>query len=281
MERFELRKILEALLFMASEPLTAAELKNLILERLSASSSISSPTEDPERVLDQLQRRQEALNDQLTSGEIKQALHEISDLLNGAEHGIELVEVAKGYQLRTKLEMQEYVKLLFTLPKTRFTAPSMDTLAIVAYQQPISRAKIEEIRGVDSGGVLKTLLERDLVRIVGRSEDPGKPILYGTTKTFLETFSLNSLADLPSLKDLQELDASLYHAPMESEDTLNDLEGEIEEVEVLPEEAASELLDELENSMLHIRELEKNIFAKPKMEEASTDEPPLPERGRD
>jgi len=117
--------------------------------------------------------------------------------------GIELVEVAGGYQFRTKPKWAQWIQRLKKAKSVRLSRSALETLAIVAYRQPIIRPAIEEIRGVDSGWVLRTLLEKGLIKIMGRKNMPGRPIVYGTTKTFLELFSLNTLSDLPTPKEIQ------------------------------------------------------------------------------
>jgi len=117
--------------------------------------------------------------------------------------GMELVEVAGGYQFRTKPKWAEWVQRLTKAKAVKLSRSALETLAIVAYRQPIIRPTIEEIRGVDSGWVLRTLLEKGLVKVMGRKEIVGRPIVYGTTKTFLELFSLNTLSDLPVPKEIQ------------------------------------------------------------------------------
>jgi segregation and condensation protein B len=118
--------------------------------------------------------------------------------------GILVEEVAKGFQMRTNPANQEVVRKLFDSRPARFTRPSLETLAVVAYKQPVTRLEIEQIRGVDCAGALKTLMERRLVRVVGKKDVPGRPFLFGTTREFLEVFSLASLAELPSMRDIEE-----------------------------------------------------------------------------
>lgn len=118
--------------------------------------------------------------------------------------GILVEEIAKGVQLRTNPANQEYVRRLFEARPARFTRPSLETLAVIAYKQPVTRAEIEQIRGVDCAASLKTLMERRLVRVVGKKNVPGKPFLFGTTREFLETFGLAGLSDLPSMRDIEE-----------------------------------------------------------------------------
>jgi segregation and condensation protein B len=119
--------------------------------------------------------------------------------------GVALVEVAGGYQFRTKPENSEYVRSFLKSKPQRMSRPTLETLSIIAYRQPVTRTEIEAIRGVDVGGVLGTLLERRLIQIMGRKDVIGRPFVYGTTKEFLEFFGLKDLSNLPSLKELEEL----------------------------------------------------------------------------
>lgn len=121
--------------------------------------------------------------------------------------GFMLQEVGGGYQLRTRPEYAEWLRRLGRSRPFRFSRPALETLAIIAYRQPVTRAEIEGLRGVDSGSVLKTLLERRLVRILGKKDLPGRPAIYGTTREFLELFGLPDLAALPTLKEFSELAA--------------------------------------------------------------------------
>jgi len=117
--------------------------------------------------------------------------------------GVELVEIANGYQFRTKPRWAEWINRLKKAKAVKLSRSALETLAIIAYRQPIIRPAIEEIRGVDSGWVLRTLLEKGLIKMMGRKDLPGRPMIYGTTRTFLELFGLNTLADLPILKEVQ------------------------------------------------------------------------------
>jgi segregation and condensation protein B len=119
--------------------------------------------------------------------------------------GFQLHQVAGGYQFRTNPDNAQWVQKLLASKPVRLTRAQIETLAICSYRQPVTRPEIDEIRGVDSGGTLKTLLDRSLIRIVGKKEEPGRPILYGTTKEFLEFFNLRDLKDLPTLREFHEL----------------------------------------------------------------------------
>jgi segregation and condensation protein B len=122
-----------------------------------------------------------------------------------ASRGIQLDEVAGGWLFRTNAQYAPFVRDLAKQRPVRLTRAQVETLAILAYRQPITRPEIDDIRGVDSGATLKLLLERDLVKILGKKDEPGRPILYGTTGAFLELFGLKSLKDLPTLKEFTEL----------------------------------------------------------------------------
>lgn len=171
-----LKSIVESLIFVAELPVT--------LDRL------CSILEEYERI------------------EVHGALLELAREYAGEGRGIVLEEAAGGYQFRTPLENAEYLRRLTKTRSARFSQSSLETLAIIAYRQPVTRAEIEYLRGVDSGGVLKTLLEKKLIKILGKKDIPGKPLIYGTTREFLELFSLKDLKSLPSLREIRELSAT-------------------------------------------------------------------------
>jgi segregation and condensation protein B len=123
--------------------------------------------------------------------------------------GFLLKEVAGGYQFRTSSEHTEWIKKLIQPRPPRLSKAALETLAIIAYKQPLIRSDIEHIRGVDCGGVIRVLLERNLVRVLGRKEIPGRPLIYATTKRFLEVFDLKDLKDLPTPKEIDEMGQAL------------------------------------------------------------------------
>ncbi len=192
------RTVLESLLFLAERPLTAEELRQatgIDLERIA-------------RGLDQL------------SGQYRDGLS-----------GIVLHEVAGGWQLRTSPINTSFARRFLRVKPQRLTRAALETLAIVAYRQPVTRPEIEDVRGVDSGAVLKALLERRLIKILGKKEEPGRPILYGTTREFLEFFALKDLASLPTLREFHEL--SEEHREIVEKETpepLPGIEGIVEEL---------------------------------------------------
>jgi len=168
----ELKAILEALIFASPEPLTPKAIFKLLA---------SEPKEDVVSALDALKREYEGRG------------------------GLQLVEIAGGYQIVTRPDLHEWVRRLFHERTTqKLTVQSLETLAVIAYRQPVTSAEISEIRGVDTGGVINTLLERHLVKIAGRKQVVGRPFLYATTKEFLIRFGLNDLADLPKVEDMAD-----------------------------------------------------------------------------
>jgi len=138
--------------------------------------------------------------------DIKEALAEMVGCYQGRAGGFELVEVAGGWQFRTRPAFHSYITRHIKTRASKFSQSSLETLAIIAYRQPITRAEVEHLRGVDCGGVLKTLLEKHLVRILGKKDIPGRPLIYGTSKEFLEIFGLKDLKSLPTLREIQALD---------------------------------------------------------------------------
>lgn len=184
MTELDLKPILESLLFVSDVPLKLETLREVLSEW------------SEEEILSEIRRIQEEYRKE--------------------SRGIELLEVAGGYQFRTKPKYAQWISRLRKDKPVKLSQSALETLAIIAYRQPIIRSKIEEIRGVDSGWVLRTLLEKGLIKIMGRKEIPGKPILYGTTQRFLELFNLKSLADLPNLKEVQPT-PSTEHSPKEGE----------------------------------------------------------------
>ena len=137
--------------------------------------------------------------------EIRDALSALSDEYEARKGGFYLREVAGGYQIRTRPEYTKWIKRLLRTKPVRISKAALETLAIIAYKQPIIRSDIEHIRGVDCGGILRMLLERKLIRILGRKEIPGRPLIYATTKQFLEIFDLKDLKDLPTTAEIEKL----------------------------------------------------------------------------
>ncbi len=170
----EAKSIIEALLFISGEPLTIETLKDIL---------------------------------EIDENETERLLRELSDEYQLRNTGLLIVEVAGGFQIVTNPACAPWIKkFLSAAMPTRLSQQSLETLAIVAYKQPVIKAEIDAIRGVDSDGVLRTLLERRLIKILGRKEAPGRPFIYGTTREFLRYFGLNDLSELPTLKEFQEVE---------------------------------------------------------------------------
>lgn len=137
--------------------------------------------------------------------DIRDCLRRLVQEYQDESRGFCIVEVAGGYHFRTKHEWSPWIKKLKKGKPASLTPVMMETLAVIAYRQPVLKAEIDKIRGVDAGGAIRRLLEKKMVRIVGRKDVPGKPIIYGTTRRFLEVFSLKDLSELPTLRELKEL----------------------------------------------------------------------------
>ncbi|MGC9519298.1 MAG: SMC-Scp complex subunit ScpB [Desulfuromonadaceae bacterium] len=134
---------------------------------------------------------------------LRVALQQLQHECQQEGRGVVLQEIAGGFQFRTRPEYAPWVMRLRRTRHMNLSRAATETLAIIAYRQPVTRAGIEELRGVDSGGIVRTLLEKDLVRVAGKKDAPGRPLVYATSARFLEVFGLNSLKDLPTLRDLK------------------------------------------------------------------------------
>jgi segregation and condensation protein B len=168
--------------------------------------------------------------------EIRDALQALADEYESRRGGFYLNEVAGGYQIRTRPEYNEWIKRLIQPNPPRMSKAALETLAIIAYKQPVIRSDIEHIRGVDCGGVLRLLLERKLIRVLGRREIPGRPLIYATTKQFLEVFDLKDLRDLPTPREIESFGRSLLdESPPE-----NSTEPEQTPADELPREDSAE-----------------------------------------
>jgi len=184
-EADERKRIVEALLLAAREPLAAAQIGKL------------APG--------------------LGAAGARELLDALRTEYDRDGRGFALCEVAGGWQLRTRPELAEFVQRLELERPARISRAALETLAIVAYRQPVTRAEVEHVRGVDCGPVLRSLLERHLLRLAGHREVPGRPMLYGTTRRFLEVFGLAGIEDLPSLRDVEELARAAAAAAAEAE----------------------------------------------------------------
>ncbi|MGY8763175.1 MAG: SMC-Scp complex subunit ScpB [Fidelibacterota bacterium] len=191
MQDSEIRKIIEALLFASPEPLTQAKVNGIF---------------NPD------------------TPNLKEVVLKLNEQYVHNDHAFEINQVAGGFQLVSRQEYEHYIrKMLSKSGRLSLSSAALDSLAIIAYKQPIGRYEVEAIRGVDSSGVLKTLLNRNLIKIKGRDSGPGRPLLYQTTDKFLEHFGLNRLSDMPKLKEIKEL--------MEADPTLGEQIAVFEENE--------------------------------------------------
>ncbi len=178
MTRDEAKKIIEVLLFVSERPIDLERLANIV--------------------------------ENFDRETVKAIIEELNNEYAATKRSFSIVEIAGGFQILTDPFYAPWVRKLFSKEKKhRLSAPSLETLAIIAYRQPVTRADIEAIRGVNIDAVLETLLERDIIKVTGRKEIVGRPFLYGTTKNFLAHFGLRSLQDLPKLRDFNEGDIEL------------------------------------------------------------------------
>lgn len=172
----DLKSIVESLVFVSEMPLSIKKLKELF--------------------------------DDVPEQDIREALRELKDWYAPGRGGLYLAEVAGGFQFRTCDAAAPWIQKLRGGRPAMLSQAAMETLAVVAYRQPVLKSEIEQVRGVDVSAALRGLLEKSLVRIVGRKDVPGKPIMYGTTKRFLEVFNLRDLTELPTLREMKELEES-------------------------------------------------------------------------
>jgi len=176
MDRDEIKRIIEIGIFASTDPISITRLKNFFPD-----------------------------NDELTKQEIKAIIAEIA--ADYADRGIELKEVASGFRFQIRQQYADYVRQLWQEKPPRYTRATLETLALIAYRQPITRGEIEDIRGVSvSSQTVRALIDRDWVRVVGHRDVPGHPSLLATTKEFLDYFNLKSLEELPTLQELQNID---------------------------------------------------------------------------
>jgi len=168
----ETKRIIEAILFCSKDPISLERLRRIL------------PKETPQA--------------------IRATLNELAHEYERESRSFQLIEVAGGYQLTTRPEYMETISKFFRRKKPKLSLPALETVTIIAYKQPVTRAEIEKIRGVGVEGVLSTLLERNLIKVAGHAKKPGAPILYRTTKEFLRYFGLKSLGELPKFELLGE-----------------------------------------------------------------------------
>ena len=194
----DLPRIVESLLFATDRPLTPKAIAHALTTAARYAPSLeTSPFE------------------KITAADIEPAVEQLNALLTESGSALMVQGIAGGYVLKTRPEFAPWTGRLFEQPKSpKLSQPALETLAVIAYRQPIGRAEIESVRGVAVDGVVATLLERKVIRIAGRSEQPGRPLLYETTPLFLELFGLKGLDELPNADELRRLQPSeISHAP--------------------------------------------------------------------
>ncbi len=197
-----LKSALEAILFLQHKPITLNRLRDIIDETLEIET-------------------------------YKEAMAELVEAYTESSHGIEISEIAGGYVFRTKLEHRDMIRRMNEVTPIKMSQAMLEVLSIVAFNQPVPREKVEDIRGVECGHHLRNLMEKRLVKIVGRSDAVGKPMLYGTTKDFLELFGMENLKDLPTLRDIEEMLPA--NEVGENEDEENRIRGELQEIVAVSE----------------------------------------------
>ena len=201
-----LKAQLEAIIYAAETPITLDQITALVKDSVAAE-GVSEESEIKSRV--------------------RSTLLELVGSYGSADHGIEVREVAGGYRMSTKPEQHEVVRAFAKSlkPPVRLSLPALETLAVIAYKQPVTVPEINDIRGVDSGGVIGTLLDRKLITTAGRKQVIGRPILYKTTKEFLMRFGLKDISELPSMEEFEKLVAESFQAelvPAENAATVNE-----------------------------------------------------------
>lgn len=211
-----LKAALEALLFMHHKPVSLTKLKSLI-------------------------------DEDIEMDEYKAAMQALSEDYSVGDRGIEVVEVANGFQFRTKIEHRELIQRLFQINPIKLSQAALEVLSVVAYKQPCTRDQIDQVRGVDCGQMLRNLMDKKMVKMVGKSDAVGKPMLYGTTREFLEIFGLRTLGDLPSLQDI--------------EDMLPKNEVGAEQEEDAIQERLSDIVENAEEVLFNDLELEDDEFS--------------------
>lgn len=201
----ELSSIVEALVTSSDEPLSSEEIARLVRARVAEAEDILARKKEEGESAEPLEEWMSALAD-VTEDQVIAAIAELNAVYDQTARAFSLREGAKGWRIFTRVDYGDFVKQLFPGRKPeRLSAPAMETLAIVAYRQPITKAAIEAVRGVSCDGMLQKLLDRELIRIGGRADLPGRPLLYETTGLFYDHFGIRSIDDLPNAGELRKV----------------------------------------------------------------------------
>src|SRR6202521_5905402 len=224
-----LKAQLEAIIYAAETPITAEQMTQLVKESLMADG---------------------AADEAEVKSRVRAGLEELIAAYGTSDHGIEIRQVAGGYRMSTKPEQHEVVRSFAKSlkPPIRLSLPALETLAVIAYKQPATVPEINEIRGVDSGGVIATLLDRKLITTAGRKQVIGRPILYKTTKEFLMRFGLKDVNELPSMEEFEKLVAESFQSeliPAESAEPSSEMSAPAA-IDVTEAESVSESVSETE-----------------------------------
>jgi segregation and condensation protein B len=219
-----LSAIVEALLIASQEPLTAEEIARLVRARVAEADDVRARESEDGKQPAELPGWLSALA-ATSAQQAAEAIAQLNATYLETQRSFTILERPKGWKLYTRLEFGDFVRQLFPGRKPeRMSGPAMETLAIIAYRQPITKAAIEAVRGVACDGMLQKLLDRDLIRIGGRAELPGRPLLYETTDLFFEHFGIRSIDDLPNASELRKVNLP---APEEITPTNGDLEQQL------------------------------------------------------
>lgn len=226
----QMQAIIEAALMVAGHPLTVVSLQHLFAD-----------------------------DQRPSAAEIKAVLATLKQRCQHENSGIELQEVASGYRFQAKSNLSPWLAKLWEERAPRYSRAFLETLVLIAYKQPITRAEIEEIRGVTvSSNIMKTLQEREWVRVIGYRELPGKPAIYGTTKEFLDYFNLKSLTDLPSLAEFKDL--AVQDEKLQVQLALEQSQVDLSDSEKIPEESLA-TLEEDEDNIISLEENSEDVSA--------------------
>jgi segregation and condensation protein B len=248
MSQEQIKNIVEAALMVASQPVNINRLLTLFEE---------DKTLQPER------------------NDIKTALEQLQQ--DYQDRGIEIVEVASGFRVQARNDYAEWVNRLFDERPPRYSRALLETLAIIAYRQPITRAEIEDIRGVSvSSNIIKTLQEREWVKVVGHRDVPGKPALLATTKGFLDYFNLKKLSDLPALADIKDFDSlnpDLFEALEEQQPESTESEGQEQDIQEADALTDIETVEETEPEIVAEEDLPENDEPEEEVEQEDEETP--------
>lgn len=258
--------LIESLLWVAGAPIQPSQVVEIILTALESQddptlffsqSTLFKEIEQEHAVLEELVAKARPVVTEAVKNAFLVLMERYQNLDREIANGFELVQVAGGYQLQTHQDNSIFVQQFLQVKPSKLSRAQIETLSIVAYKQPVTRAEIEQVRGVDCGGSLKTLLERKLLRILGKKDEVGRPLIYGTSQEFLEYFRLNSLSELPTLRDLRSLPEEEIEEPLMAQTLLSLAQGS--ELRGF-DEADQGLLDQIDHTIKTSQDLSKKVI---------------------